>query len=75
MKKAVQVTPTLVDTLKKAKVLVNTTKVGGDQNRRPPKDNKQENSLPVVGQIIPAKILSGDGVSGYWCDIYGNRFR
>jgi hypothetical protein len=72
MKKAVEATPTLIDTLKKAKVLVNTTKYNPETKPAPPKDNRQENSLPVVGQICPARVVGGDGTVGYTCDIFGN---
>lgn len=72
MKKAVEATPVLIDTLKKAKILVNTTRYS--QQSKPPvsKDNRQENSLPIVGQILPARIVGGDGAIGYTCDIFGN---
>lgn len=47
-KKAVQVTPVLVDTLKKAKILVNRTDVSIEQNRVVEKETQQENTLPIM---------------------------
>lgn len=72
MKKAVEATPTLIDTLKKAKVLVNTIQYSSPSKPIVSKDNRQENSLPIVGQILPARVVGGDGTIGYTCDIFGN---
>lgn len=67
----VAATPEVIDTLRKARVLVNKTDLGQETvggNTLP------DNTIQITNNsLIPAKVVSGNGVNGYVCDIYGNR--
>lgn len=67
----VAATTEVLDTLRKARVLVNQTNLG--------QEGIEGNTLPdntiqiTTKSQLPAKVKSGNGVNGYTCDIYGNR--
>lgn len=67
----VAATAEVLDTLRKARVLVNKTNLGQETvggNTLP------DNTIQITNKSqIPAKVKSGNGVSGYVCDIHGNR--
>jgi hypothetical protein len=68
--KVLGATPTVIDTLKKAKDLVNRQSVAVDQS---PVKNRTSVSVSTnnAGKAVPARILSGNGSSGYTADIFG----
>lgn len=67
----VKATPEVLDTLRKARVLVNKNNLG--------QEGIEGNTLPdntiqiTTKSQIPAEVKSGNGMNGYVCDIYGNR--
>jgi hypothetical protein len=67
----VAATPEVLDTLRKARVLVNQTNLGQETvggNTLP------DNTIQITTKsIVPAVVKSGNGVDGYICDIKGNR--
>ena len=70
--KVLAATPEVVDTIKKANVLVNKTSLN-DQGARPTINNpKIAGGIKQVNELVPAKVVSGNGVIGYTCNIYGN---
>lgn len=62
-------TPATVDTLKKAYHLVNKqiqTSEESQNNTKPAQTNIHSDN------IVPVRVISGDGVNGYTCDIFEN---
>lgn len=67
----VAATPEVLDTLRKARVLVNQTNLGQDSVGGM---TLPDNSIQITNDsLIPAKVKSGNGLNGYVCDIHGNR--
>lgn len=70
--KVIEATPQVVDTLKKASVLVNT---GTDSYQKKPEADRKvdfKNLSSPDSNLIAARVISGDGIRGYTCDIYGD---
>ena len=62
-------TPKIIDTLKKADKLVN------NQFQRNAQDQKANISIKSAinsNAVVPVRVISGDGVNGYLCNIYEN---
>lgn len=70
--KVIEATPKVVDTLKKANRLVNSSSVVGGQSSNPVSVKKAEGQFVGSVPIVPAKVKEGNGIAGYFCDIYGN---
>ena len=70
-KRVVEATPEVLDTLRKARILVNKGNDGvqGIDGTTLPDDTQE--LIPANTQV-PAKVKSGNGIVGYTCDIYGN---
>lgn len=70
--KVLAATPEVVDTIKKANTLVNKSSLN-DQGPRPTINNpKMAGGIKQVNELVPAKVVSGNGVIGYTCQIFGN---
>jgi hypothetical protein len=70
--KVIEATPQVIDTIKKASVLVNS---GSDSYQKSQKaDTKVDfkNLSSPDSNLIAARVVSGDGIKGYTCDIYGD---
>lgn len=66
----VAATPEVLDTLRKARVLVNQSNLG---NQSLAGSTSPDNTISISnGTMIPARVKSGNGVNGYICDIHGN---
>ena len=69
----VAATPEVLDTLRKARVIVNQMNLGQDSVGGM---TLPDNTIQITNDaLIPAKVKSGNGVNGYICDIYGNRIK
>lgn len=69
--RALGATPKVIDVLKKTEKLVNTTNLAVNQN-----DVKLPKTTLVNSEaktnLIPARVITGNGIHGYICDIYAN---
>lgn len=71
--KAIAATPQVIDTLKKANRLVNSTNLNVKQSEsKQPISQITTTSISGPLKLIPAKIISGNGLQGYICDIFEN---
>lgn len=69
--KVLEATPGVIDTLQKAKVIVNQSQEPFQKLQR--KDSRLEfQNLNYSTNLVAAKIVSGTGITGYLCDIYEN---
>lgn len=71
MVKVIEATPKVIDTLKKANTLVNSGKVIDQAPPNRVNTTRLEASMNIGNQLVPAKVVSGNGITGYLCDIYG----
>lgn len=69
--KVLGATTEVLDTLKKASLLVNSSKITDEykNGKNPSTLNNAENQKAI---LIPAKVISGNGIDGYLCDIFEN---
>lgn len=70
--KVLAATPEVVDTIKKANILVNKSTVSDRGVERSYSNAKMAGGIKQVNELVPAKVVSGNGVIGYTCHIFGN---
>ena len=70
-KKVIEATDKVIDVLKKAERLVNRGSQYIDQSPQKTPLSKFETNINDY-TLIPARIISGNGVNGYICDLYYN---
>lgn len=71
-RKILEATPGVVDTLKKANVLVNSSTLKDQLQQGVKILTKIDGNISGQSDLIPAKVVSGDGLNGYLCNIYRN---
>lgn len=64
-------TPKTISTLKKAEQVINRLDESADFKHKQSANNV-DLSLGYNYKIVPCKVVSGDGLNGYTCDIYEN---
>ena len=62
----------VVQTLKKANVLVNKAKLQDKGVDNDPSTLSFTKGLNRPGELVPARVVSGNGVIGYTCEIFQN---
>lgn len=70
--KVIQATKNVIDALKKAHALTPTSTIVDQPKNENTPVIKIDGSLTGGGQLVPAKVVSGNGLIGYTCDIYKN---
>lgn len=69
--KVLGATPEVIDTIKKASIMLNSSKIT-DEYPNVSKQDVMENDPTSLPTLIPAKVISGNGIDGYLCNIFGN---
>jgi hypothetical protein len=68
----VKATPQVIETLKKVNRLVNSSSLNTNTVNNSSKVAKIEGQILGSTPLVPAKVKEGNGIAGYFCDIYGN---
>lgn len=69
---ALAATPQVIDTLKKANKLVNSTNLNTNQSPSKQPLTRIEGNLNGTTNLVPARVVEGSGLYGYVCDIFAN---
>lgn len=65
-------TPQVIDTIKKANQLVNSTNLSETVKTGTNVVKEMNTTNHIAAPLVPAKVIEGNGIIGYTCDIYSN---
>lgn len=65
-------TPKVIDTIKKANQLVNSSNLSETLKRGSTVVKEMNTTNHITAPLVPAKVVEGNGIIGYTCDIYSN---
>lgn len=65
-------TPKVIDTIKKANILVNSSTLSETIKKGATTLREMNTQSVTSAPLVAAKVKSGNGIIGYTCDIYGN---
>jgi hypothetical protein len=72
MQKVIEATPQVIDTIQKANKLVNSSTISDQMNGPISSPYISEGVMASAEKMVPAKVLAGNGLIGYRCEIYKN---
>ena len=65
-------TPQVIDTIKKANQLVNSSNLSDSLQKGPTVVKEMNTTNHTAAPLVPAKVIEGNGIIGYTCNIYSN---
>lgn len=65
-------TPQVIDTIKKANQLVNSSTLTDPLQKGTTVLKEMNSTNHTSAPLVPAKVIEGNGIIGYTCDIYAN---
>lgn len=65
-------TPKVIETIKKANQLVNSTNLSETLKKGTNVVKEMNTTNQISAPLVPAKVVEGNGIIGYTCDIYSN---
>lgn len=71
-KKVIEATPKVIDTIRKANQLVNSSTIIDQAPSNRVNTTRMESKSTTAGTLVPAKITGGNGLTGYLCNIFEN---
>lgn len=70
--KVLAATPKVIDTIKKANQLVNSSTLTDSIQKGSNVVKEMNTTNHTSAPLVPAKVIEGNGIIGYTCDIYAN---
>lgn len=70
--KVLAATPKVIDTIKKANQLVNSSNLSETVKKGSNVVKEMNTTNHAAAPLVPAKVITGNGIIGYTCDIYAN---
>lgn len=71
-KKVIEATPKVIDTIRKANQLVNSSTIIDQAPPNRVNTTRMESTTTTAGTLIPARVIGGNGLTGYQCNIFEN---
>lgn len=65
-------TPQVIDTIKRANQLVNSTNLSETVKTGTTVVKEMTTTNHIAAPLVPARVIEGNGIIGYTCDIYSN---
>lgn len=70
--KVLAATPKVIDTIKKANQLVNSSNLTDSIQKGANVVKEMNTTNHTSAPLVPARVIEGNGIIGYTCDIYAN---